>query len=355
MAVTQYGVNHTLARKIWANGLDAEALKLCWAEKFMGTGSDSLIQIKDDTSKEKGDRIRFGLRMQLAGGGTQGDSTLEGNEEALTTYSDDVLIDQLRHGVRSAGKMSEQRVPFTVREEARKGLADWWADRLDTWFFNQICGYTAQADTRFTGNQAVIAPTSTRRLFTEAGATADEDLDATGDEMTLLMIDKAVTLARTLSPAIRPIMVKGNPYYVCFLHPYQIYQLRTNTNTGQWLDIQKAAMTGGLVDQNPIFDGSEGVYNGTVLHTSSRVTQGVNSSSGAAITTVRRAAFCGAQAAVYASGRGNAPGKYSWVEKFFDYENELGVTAGQISGLKKTVFNSTDFATIVISSYATTP
>lgn len=28
--------------------------------------------------------------------------------------------------------MSEQRVPYSVREEAMMGLKDWWADRLDT-------------------------------------------------------------------------------------------------------------------------------------------------------------------------------------------------------------------------------
>jgi hypothetical protein len=33
-------------------------------------------------------------------------------------------------------------------------------------------------------------------------------------------------------------------------------------------------------------------------------------------------------------------------------ENELGVSAGTIFGLKKTQFNSQDFATIVMSSWA---
>jgi N4-gp56 family major capsid protein len=90
-----------------------------------------VIQIKEETSKSPGDRITVGLRMQLTGDGVSGDGTLEGNEEALTTYSDNVLIDQLRHAVRSAGKMTEQRVPFSVREESRMGLQDWFAGRMD--------------------------------------------------------------------------------------------------------------------------------------------------------------------------------------------------------------------------------
>ncbi|KKK78727.1 hypothetical protein LCGC14_2840640, partial [marine sediment metagenome] len=42
----------------------------------------------------------------------------------------------------------------------------------------------------------------------------------------------------------------------------------------------------------------------------------------------------------------------TWVEELFDYENQLGVAAGQISGLKKSIFNSNDFGTIVMTGYA---
>lgn len=355
MAVQTFGVNDPMTNKKWRRDLMVEVKKQCWVDKFTGTGSDSLIQIKDDLTKDAGDRIRFGLRMQFSGAGVQEDNTLEGNEEAMTLYYDDVVINQLRHAWRSAGKMSEQRVLTNMRQEARSGLADWWARRIDTWFFNQICGYTVQTDTRYTGHHAVVAPDSSHQIWSEAGTTADENLDSSGDDFTLSMLDKAVTLARTLSPAIRPIRVNGADFYVCFLHPYQVYQMRTNTNTGQWLDIQKAAMTGGLVEKNPIFDGALGVYNGVILHSSDLVTQGVNSSSGAAVTTVRRAAFCGAQAAVMALGRKESTDRFSWSEETFDFGNQLGISAGQISGLKKTRFNSTDFASIVISTYAVAP
>ena len=42
----------------------------------------------------------------------------------------------------------------------------------------------------------------------------------------------------------------------------------------------------------------------------------------------------------------------SWVEELFDYQNQLGVSAGMIAGLKKTQFNSEDFGTITVSTYA---
>src|SRR5688572_31253803 len=103
MAQTLYGVNSAETVKLWARKVFHESIAKTWASKFMGTGSDSVIQILTDTKKDSGDRVRVILRSLLTGDGVQGDNTLEGNEEALTTYVDDVLINQLRHAVRSAG------------------------------------------------------------------------------------------------------------------------------------------------------------------------------------------------------------------------------------------------------------
>lgn len=348
MAVTTYGTNNALAVKLWSKRLSVEALKACWIYKFVGEGTEAMIQVKDETSKSAGDQITYGLRMQLNGNGVLGDGTLEGQEEALVTYSDALVINQLRNAVRSAGRMSQQRVPFSVRDEALSGLRDWWSDRIDYWGFNQLCGYTPQTDTRWTGLQATIAPSS-NNYITQHGSGNDSNITS-ADTFSLTLLDKAVEKAMTLTPAIRPITISGKKFYVAWLHPYQVTSLRTSTATGQWLDIQKAAMTGGLVDENPIFDGSLGVYNGVVLHADARVTQGAVTTT--AYTSVRRAIFAGAQAGMIGFGRDNAINKFTWVEELFDYENQLGVSAGLIAGLKKTVFNSQDFATVVLSSYA---
>lgn len=359
MAVTSYGTGNALAVKLWSKRLSVEALKATWLFKFVGESTDDLIQIKDETSKSAGDQVTYGLRMQLSGSGVIGDGTLEGNEEALTTYSDALIINQLRHAVRSQGRMTQQRVPFSVRDEALSGLRDWWADRIDWSGFNQLCGNLGPSlpslsgvDTRYTGLNSPIAPDSNH--YVNVAASADDTGLSSANVFTLSLLDKAVERAKTLTPAIRPVKANGKSLYIAFLHPYQVTDLRTSTSTGQWLDIQKAAMTGGEIADNPIFDGSLGMYNGVLLHEDARVTQGYTPSTAAAITTVRRAMFGGAQAAMIGFGRDNSINKFTWVEELFDYENQLGVSAGLIFGLKKTVFNSADFATIVMSSYATT-
>lgn len=351
MATTAYGVNANEAVKLWSRKLAHEALKKTYFKRFMGSGSDSMIQLKDDTQKGKGDRIRILLRMQLTGDGVQGDGTLEGFEEALTTYTDDIVINQLRHAVRSAGEMTEQRIPFSIRNEAMQGLSDWFADRWDTWMFRQLAGHTVTTDTRFSGHNAITAPT--RHIWTEAGADSDDDLDSSGDTFVLTMIDRAVELAKTGTPPIRPVMVNGTPYYVVFLHPYQVTDLRiaTSTSTITWHDIQRAALSANGSKDNPIFTGALGVYNGCILHESTRVPTGV-AAAGTEQTDVRRALLCGAQAGAVAFGQGHSKDSYDWFEQLFDYGNQLGVKAGCISGLKKLVWNSQDFGVVVMSSYA---
>ena len=349
MAETAYGVNAPEAKKLWSSQLAREALKATWVQRFIGDSSDDVLQVYGDTKKDAGDRVRVTLRMQLTGDGTVGDNTLEGNEEALTTYTDDLFIDQLRHAVKSAGKMTEQRIPWSIREEAMLGLRDWWAGRIDTAFFNQVCGYTPVIDTRYSGLNAVIPPDA-GHIYRPNAKANDQSL-AAGDELNLGVIDNLVAMAKLMVPVIRPIMINGDQRYVMVIHTNQVTQLRTAAGTGQWLDIQKAAMTGDGSKDNPIMTGALGMYNGVVLHESTRITAGVNSGTGATVAGTRRAVLMGAQAGAIAFGKGQSFENFDWNEELFDYGNKLGVEAGLIHGLKKLRFNNADFGTLVASTF----
>lgn len=358
MATTAFGVNHPLAVKLWSRKLFHEIIGQSYVGRFMGTSDSSLIQIKSETQKDAGDKITFGLRRLLTGAGVQADDTLEGNEEALTTYSDSVLLNQLRHAVRSDGKMSEQRVPFSVREEARMGLQDWWIERLETSVANQLTGNTNEADTRYTGNNATIAPStagSVTRIIVGGGEGTEASLSATTTHAIKLSdLDKAVAVAKVQGPRVRPVRVDGKEMWVAFLHPYQVYQLRRDASTaGNFYDVQKAALTGGKISDNPIFTGASFVYNNVIVHEWDYLPN--VASSVTAYTSYRRGVFCGAQSLACAFGQGGSANKMDWNEDLFDYGNQLGVEAGLIFGMKKVQFNSIDFSTIVLSGYAPAP
>lgn len=379
---TAYGVNAPEAVKLWSRKLDREALKRTYAKRFMGTGSNALIQIKNEIGKGPGDTIRITLRKQLKGRGILGDANLEGNEEALTTFTQDLKINQLRHAVRSEGQMTEQRIPFSIRDEGMQGLADWWAERWDIWLMYHLAGFTpgntemsGDPDTdpsgpEYNGHNLITAPT--RRVFAKlsggSAATTDEALEADDSAVfSLDLIDRAILRAKVTPTGgtghlpMRPVMVDGKPWFVVFLHPSQVYDLRTKTSASAshpilWYDIQRSRVQGGETDGNPIFNGALGEYNQCVLHESTHIPNGVHSSTGAIQHNVRRAVLCGAQSAVCGFGEKHDKSTYDWFEQLFDYGNKLGVKAGSISGLKKSQYveNGTpyDFSTIVMSSYA---
>lgn len=348
MADTAYPVGHAMAEQKWSKSLMKETLKRTQMFKEMGDTPNSMIQIKTGL-KESGYKETFGLRMQLAGDGISGDSTLEGNEESLTIYSDSVEIDQLRHAVRSQGKASEQRVPFETRREARDGLADWWAARIDTTVFNHLAGISTETRSQYNGNNTIAAPTATTHHIYANSESSEASLsDSSTWQFSLPLIDEAIELAKTNSPLINPIKFQGNDYYKIYLHPTQVKDLRTKVSTTEvtWFDVQKSAMQGGKIDSNPIFSGALGVYNGVILHESTYVPASPTKS------TVRRAVFAGAQAGAVAFGKGYGKNNMTWKEELFDYGNKLGVSAGLIWGVKKCQFNSADFGTIVISTGA---
>lgn len=358
MATTSYPVNHPLAQKLWSRKLFHEIIGQSYVGRFMGTSDSSLIQIKSETQKDAGDRITVGLRRLLTGAGVQGDATLEGNEEALTTYADNLFIDQTRHAVRSAGKMSEQRIPWSIREEARMGLQDWWIERMETSVANQLTGYTAETNTLFTGNNATLAPSTgngTTRIIVGGGHQTEASLSATTTHaISLADLDRAVAYAKTQTPRIRPIRVEGKEMWVAFLHPYQIYQLRRDASTaGNFFDIQKAQLQGGKISDNPILTGASFLYNNVIVHEWVYLPNTVTAPTSQ--TNYRRGVFCGAQSAIAAFGQGGGANKMDWQEELFDYGNQFGVEAGLIYGVKKTQFNSNDFGTIVLSGYAPAP
>lgn len=352
MSATSYGVNDTLSNKLWAKKLNVEALKETYFGRFMGEGSGFMIQRKTELETNTGDAVTIGLRVQLQGAGATEGQTLTGNEEALSTYSDKVTINELLHAIRVKNKntIDAQRVPFNLRSEGKDGLKDWFGDRFDATMANHLTGNTLVTDPRYTGNNPITAPTNIYR-----GGGATDDVTINGDNtktFKLAVIDACVERAGVASPLIRPIMVDGQKKFVMFLHDYQVTDMRTDAGSGQWLDIQKAALAGGIAEKSPIYNGALGEYNNVVLHKWNRLPFGI-SNAGAAQTSTRRAVFCGAQAAAVGFGKEFAKGShFKWVEELFDYERELGVSGQTVWGIKKSVFNSKDFATIVATTYA---
>jgi len=361
MAVANNATGDALVPQQWAEGLEAQVLDKISYVNFVGKGSSSLCQQRDELVKDAGDTITFGLRPQdypvLLGENDE----YEGQEHAITKYSTSITIGEIGLPYRWKTRMSRQRVKFEDRDEAQAAISDGMANGLDIGFFIQICGFDATSGSYFgydmstlpatmKGNNTVNAPDSNHHIFAGTSNTADEDL-ASGDAFTLEMISVAVEKAKMATIPIRPVRIEGNSYYVVFVHPYQLSQLREQDS--RWDKVYMAALQAGMINSNPLFNGTMGVWDGCLIVESKRVTPGVNSSTKAVIDEVKRAVLCGAQAATIAWGRtGGDPGSFVWEEERFGYGRQRGIAASALVGISKNVFNSEDFATIVISSYS---
>jgi N4-gp56 family major capsid protein len=299
-------------------------------EKFMGTTEQSMIQELEDLKANPGSKINFGLGMKLSGSGITGDSTLEGNEEATTDYEEEVEIDQLRHAVLLTGNMDEKKSAYNMREKAKNRLADWWAERLEAEIFDKLCGKTSST---FANTPSAAA--STRLVY--AGGQSSIGAITTAMKMDTKILDAAKETARLASPRIRPIRIDKKQYYVAFLHTYSATALRQDP---VWNQAQREANVRG--EDNPIFSGALGIYNGIVVHEHDYVYR-TNDGSGSAY--VARNILCGQQAGVMAWGK-----PVKWVEKLFDYDNQWGISVGAIFGVIKPMFNSVDYG--VITMYA---
>lgn len=360
MADTTFGVNDAMAVKHWARALEFDVVYRSDIAALIGTDSNAIIHLKEETSKDSGDRVTFNLMKKLTGDGFTEGEPAEGSGESLSLYTDAIYINELGHVVKvpNAGRsIDAQRVRPDLRKAAKNGLSTWWKERLSKTFFNHVCGYTPETRAKFNGNNSITAPT--RKIVAETGSTTDEQLDS-GDTFQLKYIDYAREMAEIADSPLRPVNVMGvdggrdisGGQYVMYLHPSQVVDLRTDAGTGQWMDIQKAALMGGNDSKNPIYTDALGVYNNVILKKANHVSYGVNSTTGAAITTVRRAVLLGAQACAISFGKNNGATNYNWNEELIDHKRQLEVSVLSIFGMKKTVFDSQDFGTVVVSSYA---
>ncbi len=94
MGKTTFTTDNALTKKLWDEKLFRDAVKESYFSRFMSESGTSIVYVKNDLTKSKGDKITFGIRMKLSGAGVTDGQILEGAEEGLTTYSDDVTIHQ---------------------------------------------------------------------------------------------------------------------------------------------------------------------------------------------------------------------------------------------------------------------
>lgn len=304
-----------LVQRAWAKDLWMQAINNLYFTKFIGTSSDMPIQKIENLKKESGDTITVPLMMKLTGAGVMDNNTLEGQEEALKMYDFSVQVHNYRNAVKLAGSMEEQKTQIDLRSAAKTGLANWLQEKIDSMIFSALTN----------------DPTSNRVIY--AGGKTDMNTLGDADLFTASLIGVAKRKAQFAN--IRPVRVNGSNYYIMVINPYQARDLKKDQT---WIDAQKSAGVRG--EDNPIFSGALGMYDGVVVH---EAENSPITGTGASGANVGRGLLLGAQAGVMAVAQ-----EASWKEKLFDYDDKFGVATSTIMGVAKPVFNGQDFGTITV-------
>lgn len=370
MARTIVGVGDPKAVKKYSAFLAVDtSRKSYFNKKFMGVGEDAQtpLQTLPHLENDAGDQISYDLVMQLKMKPVQGDTNLRGKEEDLKFYTDNLYIDQLRGGVNTGGKMTRKRTVHDLRKIARVRQSDWWARLFDETINMYLSGARGInpdyiEDVGFTGyaGNAFSAPDSQHLLY-GGDATLKSNLDA-NDKFTLKLIDRAVARAEVMGggtsgvPAIQPVMIDGEEHFVLVMHPWCEYDLRTDTGTGGWLDIQKALATADG-KASPICKGGLGMHNNVILHKHKIVTR--FNDYGAGSVSAARNLFMGRQAGVVAFGSPGTGLRFDWNEELEDRGNQVVITTASIFGVKKSRFTidgtGYDFGVIALDTACADP
>jgi len=375
MARTIVGVNDAKAVKRYA-GLLAydESQKSYFGQRFVGRGAEAEvpIQLLSELESDAGEQIAYDLLAELKMAPVEGDDILEGKEEAQRFYTDTIYIDQTRCGVNTGGRMTRKRTLHNLREKARRQQSSWWARLKDELRFIYLSGARGVntnfiLPTGYTGraNNALVAPDTNHILYggnsTAKSNMTNEAAGAAGsDTFDLRLVDRAKTKAdsqgggATDIPVLQPCKIDGEEVFVCVMHTFQEDDLRSNTGTGQWLDIQKAIATS-EGRKSPMVKGSLGMYRGCILHSHRNVIR-FNDYGAGGTYEAARALFMGSQALVEAYGSPGTGLRFDWHEEVRDNGNQVVISSNCTWGTKKVSFTTPigaqDFGVFAMDTYA---
>ena len=360
MALTNFAALTQEQLTLWQRDVWKQARNHSYITRFMGDGSDSVIQRITTLKKDqKGSRAVITLLADLVGDGVAGDRQLEGNEEAMQTFDQVIRIDQLRHGTRHLGRMADQKSVVEFRKNAKDVLSYWQADRHDQLAFLTLSGVpysvhnngAPRVGSDFVNLEyaADVKPLTANRRLRWNGTS--KTLEANGATTSVAAADVPMwemfiqLKAYAKTHKIRGVKAGGEETYHVFLSPLAMAKLKLDSMYIQ--NLRHAQAKGG---DNPLFTGNTVKIDNLVIHEYEHVynTSGASGAvllpKGGALHSKWGASgdvdgcqvlFCGAQAMGFAD-----IGNPYWDEEGYDYSNSQGIAVGKISGFLNPQFMS---------------
>lgn len=325
----------------WDEKYYTEYINQNFFKKFMGTGSNSMIQVKEDLTKKPGDAVTFTLVNRLTGEAKSASETLEGNEEDLTLRSQKLTVREYSHAVKFSA-FEAQKTAINLRQAHKDALMDWNME-LDRDNIIEALGSingTPYASASEAVKDAWLVDNTDRVLFGAAisnhssndHSAALANVDTTNDKLTPDAIALMKRIAKTANPRIRPIRPKnsigGSDGYVLFAPTQMVRDLAANSTFAQ--ANRDAGLRG---DSNKLFTGADYIWDNVYIYEIEDIPSlgAVGNSS----AVVRPCYLCGAQALAMAWAM-----RPQTVEDEFDYKRKMGLAIKQWYKVDKLRFGS---------------
>jgi N4-gp56 family major capsid protein len=289
--------------QIWARKVYEEAKAKMFWNRFTGEeGSGMPVILKSELITQPGQLINISRVAELTGAGVEGEATLRGNEEKLSLAQVQVTPEWKRHAVADTGKAKKQ-ITQDFRLKAKAGLSYWMAKKQDASMWT--CG-------RQTG--AVGFDAAAIEIVYGNNATSLDSIDS-ADDMGMAEIRKAaaVLAGSNTEPVSIAGMPAGEGYYLMFIHPYQAWSLKKDSD---WIANHQNASERGK--DNPLFTGALGEVDGVIVHSTTQCTLIQNANSPAVYTA--RALIVGQEALCRGLNE-----DITWSEQLDDYDFVEGI------------------------------
>jgi hypothetical protein len=359
MALTTVQANNKLI--IFRKEVSREYIRQNLFSPYVGNEITAIIRTLQDP-KNGGEQLNIPLVARLKATAIS-TGTLVGAEESIDNFGDRMWIDWARNAV-VLTKAEEQKSSIDLFGQARPLLEDWGKELqrneiVDTFYAIPLnstppaglgsangqrvngalfdAATAGQRNTWISDNQDRVLVGGAQGNFSATFATAMLNVTA-GMTLSASMLSKAKRLAKLANPRIRPYKLKnGREYFVCFANSLQFRDLQQdatiiNANT------QARPREGDGLDQNPLFQDGDLIYNGVIVREIPELTQRLpvayqpgGATVGAANGQIAPAFLCGQSAMAWAWGRMPRP----TFLKQDDYQFLRGVGIEMAYGLKK--------------------
>jgi len=365
-------------RQVWVTKFLSEYVRESGFMPYMGKSDTSIFQFRTELLNEAGKTINVPVIASLKGGGVTGSQVLDGNEEDLQNFNDQIVVDWLRNGVR-VPKSTQYLTEINLMDAAKSALRTWDAEKLrdgiiqalgsiiiaganagaaDSWV-SYTAATAGQRNSYLTLNgDRILFGANISNASSNVWATALGNVDSTNDIMSTAIGSLAKRMAKNTGPyntsfptnlRIRPFKTDdGKEYFVMFCAPNSFRDLKKDTVLQQ-ANREARAREGNAMEKNPLFQDGDVIYDGVIYREIPELNQLTIAGAGAAGINVDQNFLCGTQAVGIGWGQQPKP----VTDYIKDYGFRPGVGIEELRGQKKLSYTGVQYGVVSVLTSST--